>query len=189
MCPNVKHDGTPCKNYCIKGGTTCRHHGGTLPRVKAAATFRLARDAAQQEALKRLQADKASKRDTITEMDRLAAEVIAFKDVCRERLDQLLSLDDSIRYEGKTGEQLRAEVALYERSLDRCNTVLATNVKLDIDGKKKQLDKDQAAIVVALVRAILGGLDLTKAQKQLATRVVPEQMRAISNVIQGELVA
>jgi hypothetical protein len=181
----AKTTGAPCKRRPEPGGTVCKLHGGALPNVKQAAAFRIARDQAQQEALRRLRAEKATKQDTVTEMDRLAAEVIAFKDVCRERIEFL----SEIRYEGKTGEQIRAEITLYERALDRCNTVLATNLKLGIAERKQKLDEAQALLVVGLMRAVLGRLNLSKEQQQLAARVVPEEMRAISGVIQGELVA
>jgi hypothetical protein len=176
--------GNPCKMKPEAGAVVCWLHGGRLPKVKQAAKFRLARDKAQQEALQRLKADGASRQDVVTEMDRLAAEVIVFKDVCRERLEQLLELGE-LRYEGKTGEQLRAEVALYERALDRCNTVLSTNVKLNIAERKQKLDEAQAMLMVGVVKTILNRLDLTPEQKRIAIKVVPEEMRAISAAVQS----
>lgn len=182
----VRSTGQRCKRKPIAGGTVCASpgHGGTLRNVRAAAQFRLSRDAAQQEALKRLKARGASKNDTITEMDRLAAEVIVFKDICRERLTTLLALPDGIRYQGQTGEQLRAEVALYERALDRCNTVLATNVKLGIASRRAEIDAATATLMVTAIRAILNRLDLTSEQKRVAVQVVPEELRAISAAVQ-----
>jgi hypothetical protein len=188
QCPGTNREtGLPCKAPCIKGGTACRRHGGNLPRVKAAAEFRLARDKAQQEALKRLKARGSSKVEIVDEMDRLAAEAIVFKDIARERLDELWAMGE-IRYAGKTGEQLRAEVALYERCLTQCNAILSTNIKLGIAERKQKIDEAQALIVVGLIKSVLNRLDLSKDQKRLAAQVVPEELRAISNVIQGEVV-
>lgn len=161
------------------GGTVCKLHGGALPGVKRAAAFRLQRDKAQAEALTRLKARGAGKVETITEMDRLAAEVITFKDIVRGELDRIWALGE-LRYEGKTGEQLRAEVALYERALDRCNTVLATNVKLGIAEKKHELDKLQAVVLVGVIQAILKELNLSRVQQQIAAQVVPVKLREIS---------
>lgn len=157
----------------------CTHHGGALENVRQAGQFRLARDKAQQEVLKRLRLENASRINTVTEMDRLAAEVITWKDVCRERLDFVLEHEE-IRYEGKTGEQLRAEVLLYTQALDRCNTVLATNVKLNIAEKRVELEKAKAIMVAAVIRAILGRLGLTHEQQQLAPRIIQEEMLALS---------
>lgn len=177
-----KETGLPCKARPIKGGTVCRMHGGSLPRTKAAAQLRLARDAAQQELIVRMKtAGRSERQDAVTELDRLAAEVIVFKDIVRERLDELLA--GELRYEGKTGEQLRAEVALYERALDRCNTVLATNVKLGIAERKAALRKAEVEMLALTIRVILNRLGLTREQKILAGQVVPEELRAISAAV------
>lgn len=178
-CTATKSSGEKCRGWAVKGTRVCTHHGGGMEHVKAAGRVRLARDKAQQEALKRLREEKASKQDVITEMDRLAAEVIAFKDVVRERLDYLLEHED-IRYEGKTGEQTRAEITLYERALDRCNTVLATNVKLNIAERRVELDKAKAILVAGVIRAILARLDLTDMQQRMVPGIVQEEMLALS---------
>jgi hypothetical protein len=180
----AKTSGKPCARKPKPGALVCHWHGGELPNVKRAVAFRNSRDKAQQEALQRLKSDGASRQDVVTEMDRLAAEVIVFKDVCRERLEELLTMGE-LRYEGKTGEQLRAEVALYERALDRCNTVLSTNVKLNIAERKQKLDDAQAMLMVGVVKSILNRLDLTAEQKRMVIKVVPEEMRAISAAVQA----
>lgn len=175
-CTAKRHDGQPCRARAIKGGRVCFKHGGNLPRVKEAGRFRLRRDKAQQEALERLRAEKAGRVETINEMDRLAAEAIAFKDVVREHLEEL----EEIRYKGNTGEQLRAEVALYERALDRCNTILATNLKLGIAEKRAELDKQKAILVAAAIRAVLARLELSDAQQRMAPTIIKEELLAIS---------
>jgi hypothetical protein len=144
---------------------------------------RLARDEVQQELVKRMKADREGRRDAVTELDRLAAEVITFKDICRERLDELLALPEGIRYKGQTGEQLRAEVALYERALDRCNTVLGTNVKLGIAQRREEMTKAQGQVLVGIIRAILNQLELTRDQQRTAARVVPLELKAITAAV------
>lgn len=183
-CTSPRRDGQPCKKWAIKGGNVCKDHGGNLPNVKGAARFRLARDAAQKAALDRLRADKAGRVETITEMDRLAAEALAFKDTVRELLEGLLDRNGGeLRYEGKTGEQLRAEVALYERALDRCNTILATNIKLGIHEKRLELDKLQAQVIAQTIRTILDRIGLTTEQKKVVPGIIVEEMKAISTAV------
>lgn len=174
-----RRTGEQCRITPAPGAVVCRFHGGNLAKVKNAAKLRVARDEATKEALARLKADKGKSHDTITEMDRLAAEVIVFKDVCRERLDELLALDE-IRYKGQTGEQLRAEVALYERALDRCNTVLATNIKLNIHEKKAELEKQKAILVAAAFRETLAEAGLTEDASRLLMKLFSQKMLAIS---------
>ncbi len=171
-----------CKKAPIKGGTVCLTHGGNLPNVKRSAAFRLARTDAERKAMQRLR-DKfgtTSTTDAIAEIDKLANEAIVFKDICRDKLIEL----DQVRYEGKAGEQLRAEVALYERSLDRCNVILSSYVKLGIAERKQKLDEAEALLVVGVIKAVLNRLKLTAEQKVIAGQVVPEELRAISAAAQ-----
>jgi hypothetical protein len=181
QCTHIKKDGERCKRYSIKGGTVCTTpgHGGTLPRVRTAAQFRIARDKKQQEALERLKAQGASRVEVIEELDRLAAEAIVWKDLCREAMEELWHLGQ-IRYEGQTGEQLRAEIALFERMLDRCFNVLAGMVKLNIAEKKVELDKQKAILVAMAIREILRRLDLTIEQQRRAPQIIKEEMLALS---------
>lgn len=178
-CPATNREGQPCKSRLGPGQIVCYHHGGNLPRVKAAATLRISRDKAQQELITRMKTAKTGRLDLIAEMELLAIEVIVFRDICRERMQKL----NEIRYEGTTGEQLRAEITLYERALDRCNTVLATNVKLGIAERRQQLEEAQALVLVGVIKSILGRLRLSPEQKAIAGEVVPEELRAISAAV------
>jgi uncharacterized Zn finger protein (UPF0148 family) len=179
-CHSLTRAGKPCGRTPAAGAVVCPSHGGNLPKVKNAARIRVARDEATKEALRRLKADKNKSHDTITEMDRLAAEAIVWKDVCRERVDKLVELGEDVRYKGQTGEQLRAEVALYERALATCNTILSNNIKLNIHEKKVELEKAKAMIVAQAIRTILNRLELTPEQARLAPMVIKEEMLAIS---------
>jgi hypothetical protein len=58
--------GLPCGAHPEAGSTVCHHHGGALPRVRAAAAYRVARDEAQAELGKRMKAlDEKRHRDAI----------------------------------------------------------------------------------------------------------------------------
>lgn len=168
-----------CGRALKNGAVVCKNHGGNLPKAQSAAQLRVANAQATKEALDRLKADKDRSHDTVTEMDRLAAEAIVFKDVCRDRLDTLLT-NDEIRYKGNAGEQLRAEVALYERALDRCNTILSTNVRLNIHEKKIELEKAKAVLVASAFRETLNEAGLTKEASQHLMRIFSQKMLAIS---------
>lgn len=115
----------------------------------------------------------------IDELEKIAAEAIVFKNICQERINKLLEAEQSFGYEGRAGEQLRSEVAVYERALDRCNKVLVDHVRLDIAGRKQKLDEQQAVLLVGVIKAVLGQLGLSRDQKKLAGEVVPRELRAI----------
>jgi hypothetical protein len=174
-----------CKQRPIKGGTVCKYHGGVLPQVRRAAAVRLATTSAQRMALKRFKDRNgiASTQDAITELERLASEATVFKDVCREAVEELLTAGEGFGYESKAGEQIRAAVVVYERALDRCNTILANCVKLNIAERRQKLNEAEAAILAMAIKNILSRLELSPEQRVIAGSVVPEELRAISAAV------
>lgn len=183
----IKKTGERCKRIPLRGADVCSTpgHGGALPRVKAAAKFRVANAEAQEEALKRIRKNGTSAVDAIRELERIGAEAVVFKDVARERFEELWALGE-IRYQGQTGEQLRAEIALYERALTSCSKMLSDIVKLGIAEKRAELDKATALLTVGVIRAILNRLDLTPEQQRTAVQVVPQEMMAVSSALAEE---
>jgi len=89
----------------------------------------------------------------------LAGEIVTVKDIFRERVARLQ--EESWRYQDdKGGEQLRAELALYERALDRSARVLADIARLKIDERLAAITEAQGQMVAAVIVAVLERLDL-----------------------------
>jgi len=147
-CRHHRKDGQPCHQYRLVGGLdACRKHGGkTLEQLREdgrAAT--LERQAAA--ALARL--DVTPVTDPLTELARLAAQAVAWKDVMAAKVNELTQ----IRYEGGQGtEQVRSEIVLWERALDRCISTLTAIVRLNIEGR-------MAAVREATARMLEQALD------------------------------
>jgi F0F1-type ATP synthase membrane subunit b/b' len=59
------------------------------------------------------------------------------------------------RYQAGAGEQIRAEVALYERALDRTARLLADMARLNLDERLERLTEAQGQQIVAVVRFAL----------------------------------
>ncbi|NUR02558.1 MAG: hypothetical protein HOY79_40300 [Streptomyces sp.] len=115
--------------------------------------------------------------DPAGELQRVAGEIVAMKDAAA-RIVQGLS---SMRYVGATGaEQLRAEVAVYERALDRAAKVLTDMVKLGLEARQVGLAEAQGVLVAQAIRAILGELGLTPEQQARVPEVVPRHLRALA---------
>jgi hypothetical protein len=96
--------------------------------------------------------------DPLAELARLAGQVVAFKDAMAARVNQLASL----RYESAHGlEQLRAELGLWERGLDRCVATLTGMARLNIDARLVGVrEKTADMLVQALATALnASGLD------------------------------
>lgn len=143
-------DGTlvPCGLYPMKGLTVCRSHGGAAPQVqRAAAKAQTRREIAK--AVDILDAPPIT--DPLRALQELAGQVVEWKDALAARVDL-----NQLRYESNImTEQTRGEVQLLERAMDRCNTVLATIAKLNIDERLARIDE---ATAVMLVRALEAGL-------------------------------
>ena len=172
--------GKPCNAYSVAGTTVCVKHGGQLINVKTAAARRVAETKAERKALASLgRQGYAPIEDPVEAISDLAGEAVARKDQFAKRLDQLLALDE-IRYKTHTGEQLRAEVALYERALDRCLKILEAYVRLGIAERKQKINEAQAQVIVGVIQVILMDLSLTQDQKRKAAVAVPKALMAVA---------
>lgn len=87
-----------------------------------------------------------------------------------------------IRYEamGAGTEQLRAEVALFERALDRCIAVLGMIAKLDIDSRFVRISERQADVVVRALEAGLAAAGVDGEQVQRARHAVARELRIVA---------
>lgn len=112
----------------------CRKHGGAAPQVIAAGEARRAAKAAQKDAQAALGFTMDGKvADPLGAMEGLAAMGIAMTESLAARVNALTHL----RYDavGPGTEQLRSEVALLERSMDRTARLLELVVKHKPDGE------------------------------------------------------
>jgi len=175
-CTGKRSDGTACSAYAINGMTVCWAHGGKLPRVKAKA----AQNVTEQKARAMLaRLDVVPVADPLEQLALLAGQVLAWRDVMAEQVNALSSLRYEAVGENGTGEQLRAEVALWERSLDRCERVLVNIARLDLGAKMAAISEAQFrlmedALTVAFAEA---GLDLESADR--ARHAFARRLRAV----------
>ena len=171
VCTSNRKDGRPCAGPAVTGADKCRMHLGkkARPVIDEARAERNARAA-----LAALDVQPVS--DPLRELALLAGQVVAWKDAIAEQVNTLTGL----RYEGNgAGEQLRAEVALWERALDRCRAVLVDIARLDLGAKMAAITEAQAALVEKAVMAALAdaGLDLEATER--ARRVIGRHLRAV----------
>lgn len=164
-----------CKAWAVNGSTVCRAHGARAPQVLAAAAERRL-EVEVRRTLARLDTDAVS--DPLTELSMLAGQVVAWKNALAERVNELSAL----RYTATPGagtEQLRAEVALWERALDRCATVLGLMAKLNLDARLAAISERQADMVVAALDATLASLGLSGPAALEARQVMARHLRAV----------
>lgn len=174
-----KNLGVRCKNWTVAGTNVCKRHGGFAPHVRAAGRRRVV------EALVRKEAEGILAKQGITpiedpldELMKLGGEVTAYREIFRSQVDKLLARGD-IRYDNMQGEQLRAEVALWERTAEKCLKVYSEIVRLGIAERQVRIREAEVVLMAQAIRNILARLDLTPAQKSMAGQVVSEELRAI----------
>lgn len=125
----------------------CKLHGGSTATGKAAAA-----KAEGRWLLGHLVPDRDPVTDPLAELRSLGAVVMQWMGACQEALETL----KDYRYEAEHGgEQLRSEVAMFERSMDRAAAFLATLAKLGLDERQVAVSEAKASM---LLRALEAGL-------------------------------
>lgn len=173
-CGGHRTDGSPCNAYAVNGGKVCSAHGGRAPQVKAKAAERVAEEQIRREIAK---LDVAPVDDYLGQIALIAGQAIAWKDALAEKVNDLTSL----RYKGDaSGEQLRAEVALWERALDRCERFLSAMARMNIEERMTRVTEKQAAMVQDALAATFREMGLPPAQQRDAQVRLGRHLRAVS---------
>ncbi|WP_327066887.1 hypothetical protein [Kitasatospora sp. NBC_01302] len=121
--------------------------------------------------------DVAPVDDPLTALMQLAGQVLAWQEATADLVNRL---GDQVRYEGMAGgEQLRAEVQLYERSMDRAEKVLSSIARLNIEERLAQISEAQADRVLAAIDAALAAAGLAGAEATRARQVAARHLRAV----------
>lgn len=170
-----KSTGKPCTGPMGPGGTPCRMHGGAAPAVRRAGERRQA-EAEARALLARLDVDPVE--DPFTALAKLAGQVTAWKDQMAKRVNTL----NEIRYEasGAGTEQLRSEVLLFERAMDRCAAVLGMIAKLNIDDRLARIDERRTDAVVRAVDAGIAAAGITGPAALEVRKVVARHLREVA---------
>ncbi|MFJ9771222.1 hypothetical protein ACIRVF_08255 [Kitasatospora sp. NPDC101157] len=156
------------------GTGRCRLHGGNTPGQKV----RAAQDIAEQEVRAVLaELDVQPVDDPLTALMQLAGQVVAWQTATATLVNRI---GDEIRYEGGAGaEQLRAEVQLYERAMDRANAVLSSIARLNIEERLATISEAQAERILGAIDAVLAHLGVTGVQAAEAKTIAARHLRSV----------
>ena len=138
--------GQPCNKSAMVGQLVCYRHGGKAPQAKRSAELRLAEDKARK-MLAQLNVEPVG--NALEALALVAGQCVAWKDACAAMVNKLHA--DEIRYSGREGgaltEQVRAELLLWERSLDRCITALSQMARLNLDERLVTIEEGKARLL------------------------------------------
>lgn len=164
----AKGTGERCKRRPIPGGTVCVKHGGGAPAVRAAAEQRqveAAADALVAELWPGL-AGMEPVKDPVDLLARTAGAIEHMADVMGARVNELQGKVAG----GRDLTQLRAEVVLLDRLLDKLLKAGDGMARLGIAERHVQLEQQRVAMVTAAFRAAVGVLQLVPADRDLVVR-------------------
>ncbi|MCX5209806.1 hypothetical protein OG689_10970 [Kitasatospora sp. NBC_00240] len=156
------------------GNGRCKLHGGsTVAHRKQAERIRV--DGEIRDVLAKL--DVAPIANPLTALSRVAGQIVAWQEALAPLVN---ALGDDVRYEGATGaEQLRAEVVMYERAMDRSGKILADIARLDIDARLVRIEEEKARVLMDAVQAGLAAINVTGEQAAKVKRVMARHLRAV----------
>lgn len=167
-CKATNRAGQPCGNWALNGGLVCKFHGGKTPQAVRGAQLRLA--AAKAEKL--LVRAGRPVGDPLSELLVLASEVVSFKDATSVLVNEL---EDRIRFtDNKGSEQLRSEVVVYERAVERCGKLLESIARLNIEDRLARVSERQSELLAGVIDAVLSRLGFDPKTPEVASVVVSE---------------
>jgi hypothetical protein len=124
----------------------CDKHGGKSPQALAKANERMF-----EKRVRGLISGYVSEpvTDPVSELMRLAGDAKRWYQVLEDVVD---SLGDRMRYtDAKGSENLRAEIAVYERAMDRLMQLLSTMARLNLAERAVRIDEAKAKLLIELV--------------------------------------
>lgn len=166
----------PCKRFALIGEKRCRQHGG-IHAGNAANRRRAEAERKIDAAVRRLNITPVE--DPLTELKKLAGEVLAWKNEMSRHVGELTN----IRYGGDSGEQIRGEIQLFERAMDRCASVLTAIAKLNIDERLAAISEQQAQMLSAALFAAFdeAGLSITDTiQKKAVAKAFHRHLQLVA---------
>lgn len=163
------HNGGQCGRDPMAGQKVCYSHGGAAKQNRAAGAVRVAEEKVSRKLGKLVIVPVDN---PLEELRMLAGEAAAWKRLCAEHVAEL----ERLRYSTDGGEQIRGEIQLFERALDRCNAILLGIAKLNLD---ERIVRVSEAHVSAILNTFRAGMRDAK--------VGPEQERQVILAVAGYL--
>lgn len=193
-------DGQPCEAWAVHGATVCRAHGGAAPQVRAAATERLAVEAAHRLALPVKTTGSEALQDGLDRFNGqvgfLAEQLSAVPEeqliwgVVQRRIKQPSAPGGTPQIEVTQAERRHPYWAAYDDAIARRGAVAAEMRKLGIEERRQAvLERDGAAMVALFEGALREFAEMwrwTARQQAEARAVMARRFREQAAIESGE---
>lgn len=133
------------------GAGRCKLHGGCAPSGRKAGSLKLVEQQARQ-LFGKVVPDIVPVDNPLAAYAAFAGEVMAWKQLMASLLEDLSIVAVTSEFQG---EQIAGAVQLYERAMDRANTVLSSYARLRIDDRLAVISKQQADMVMRAIEAVI----------------------------------
>lgn len=165
----------PCtKNETFPGSGACKFHGGLAPNT----VFKSIRRATLSNVTKInevVEGQVIFPDNPFDTLNQTLIETRQFKELVERKINEMGTDQESWRYQDKAGsEQLRSEIALYERALDRMIRAATALSKLNLEERFVKLSEQQAASMIYIINETFKRTGMTDEQRELARNFVTE---------------
>lgn len=167
------------------GYGTCKYHLGNTPAQRAAAQKQRA-VAIERVALADsddirtrfgIAVPEAAIDNPLAAYRDLAGRVVSWVETCEKMLEKVKDPRYMHEY---AGEQLRAEVVMFERSMGLCNQVLAAYGRLKVDERLAAIDEAKADMILRALEAGLAEIGVAGPRALEAKAAVARHLRLVS---------
>lgn len=166
----------PCGRSPMKGQRVCVSHGGGAKHARQAGQARVA-ETELRTAFGRLADHSMPVTEPLKELQKLAGDVVAWKDFAAEKIAEL----ETIRTVSAEGaEQVHALVVVWERAISQCSRTLEAMARLGIDERLAKIDERMADAVIAALNAGLGAAGVTGEAATNARTAAARHLRKVS---------
>lgn len=155
------------------GEGPCKLHGGSTRTVRKGAQLRLVEREAR-ELFGKVVPEVVPVDNPLAAYAQFAGEVMAWKELMASLLEDLSTVAVTSEFQG---EQIAGAVQLYERAMDRANTVLSSYARLRIDDRLAVISKQQADMVMRAIEAVITLLGATGDRATEARTVAARHLR------------
>jgi hypothetical protein len=178
---NRANAGERCPNWAMEGQNVCLRHGGGSPQARNKAAAKIEEAKLNEQANRLLVKLGAEPCDNpLTALaERAGVELALFRSLGAV-VNELYERDELRYMDAKGAEQIRSEVAMFERCSARLDALLGGMAKLKLDDRLVAIEEEKAKIFMDAVQAGLASIGVVGKQAQQAMVVMARKLHAIA---------